>query len=176
MTDISKEYGAAIFAVACEENEKESYLRSLELIKDTFVSNEAYGEFLSSPAIPLKERLCAIEAAFSDNTPTHVLSYLMLLCEKGRISAFVPSVEEYRALYDASMRITVAKITSATPLSDGEKERLIAKLEATYKGSVSGEYYVDESLLGGVIVEVDGKVMDGSLRHRLREVKEVINT
>ena len=37
------------------------------------------------------------------------------------------------------------------------------------------EYSVDGAILGGLIVEINGKIMDGSLRHRLREVKEVIS-
>ena len=43
-------------------------------------------------------------------------------------------------------------------------------------GDVNMEYVVDSSIMGGVIVELDGKIMDGSLRHRLREVKDVINS
>ena len=61
-------------------------------------------------------------------------------------------------------------------LDDAQKQKLIAKLEVLYKGKFRAEYSVDESLMGGLIVEVDGNIMDGSLRHRLREVKEVIKS
>ena len=61
-------------------------------------------------------------------------------------------------------------------LTDEEKQKLIKKLESMEKGSVRAEYFVDGSILGGLIVEIDGKIMDGSLRHRLHDVKEVMNT
>ena len=41
---------------------------------------------------------------------------------------------------------------------------------------IARRYFIDRELLGGITVEVDGEIIDGSLRHRLREIKEVINT
>ena len=176
MTEIAKEYGTALFMLACEENEKMGYADALMMIKDTFLEYPQYIELLSSPSISLNERLSVIDKAFSDTVPQHVLYYLKLLCEKGRIAYFLESVEEYKALLDASEHISNARITSAVELTESEKQKLINKLELINKGRVAAEYFVDPTLLGGLIVEVDGKIMDGSLRHRLQEVKEVMNT
>lgn len=176
MTEIGKEYGTALFMLACEENEKKSYAEALGNIKNTFLDYPQYTELLSSPSIPVKERLCVIDEAFSGRVPEYVLSYLKLLCEKGRIPYFMESVDEYKTLLDASEHISNAKITSAVELTEEEKQKLINKLELMEKGKVHAEYFVDTALLGGLIVEVDGKIMDGSLRHRLHEVKEVMNT
>ncbi|MBO7178183.1 MAG: ATP synthase F1 subunit delta, partial [Clostridia bacterium] len=85
------------------------------------------------------------------------------------------SVDEYNALLNASERVFTAKVTSAQELTLEEKDKLIQKLEKSYLGKVQAEYLVDGALLGGMIVEIDGKVMDGSLRRRLQDVKEVIN-
>ena len=176
MTEIAKEYGSALFMLACEENEKQNYAKALGTCKHAFLEHPEYIELLSSPSIPLKERLSVIENAFSGVIPEHVLSYLQLLCEKGRMPYFMESVEEYQQLLDASERIVNAKVSSAVELTEEEKKKLISKLELMEKGKVRAEYFVDATLLGGLIVEVDGKVMDGSLRHRLHEVKEVMNT
>lgn len=176
MTEISKEYGTALFMLACEEGKQRCYADALEHIRQAFLENPLYAEMLASPGIPLRERLDAIDAAFADAVPEHVLSYLKLLCEKGRISCFVESVGEYRALLDASERVSNAKVISAVELTDAEKQKLISKLEQINRGKVHAEYAVDETLMGGLIVEMDGKIMDGSLRHRLYDVKEVMNT
>ncbi len=176
MTEISKEYGTALFMLACEEGEQKSYASALDSIKYVFLDQPQYLELLSSPSISLEERLSMIDAAFAASIPEHVLSYLKLLCEKGRISCFIESAEEYHALLDASERVSNAKITSAVPLTQEEKRRLIQKLETLNKGSVHAQYFVDEDLLGGLIVEMNGKIMDGSLRHRLYDVKEVMKS
>ena len=65
--------------------------------------------------------------------------------------------------------------TSAVSLTDRECIELTKKLEKISGNTVSLDCHVDPSLIGGVIVEMNGRVMDGSLRHRLREVKDVIN-
>ena len=175
MTDIGKEYGAALFMLAVESGEKKEYAGSLKGIRDAFSEEPDFMGLLSSPAVPMSERLSSIEAAFAGRVPENVLSFLMLMCEKGRIEHFNDAVEEYCELLDASEHVSVAKVTSAAELTEKEKERLKNKLESMYKGEVRIQYFTDETLLGGIVVETDGKIMDGSLRHRLRDVKEVMN-
>ena len=174
MAEISKEYGQALFMLACEDGRQKEYGRVLEQIKAVFVDQPDYAQLLASPAIPMEERLRAIEAAFADLAPEHVLSYLKLLCEKGRVDCFVESVEVYQELLDAAEHISTATITSAVELTEEEKQKLQLALERRCKGQVRAEYVVDKELLGGLVVEVDGNILDGSLRQRLSEVKEVI--
>ena len=175
MTEIGKEYGTALFMLACENNRQEEYAAALDELKKVFEENPEYMMFLASRSIPMSERLEAVEKAFAGNMPEEVVSYVQLLCEKGRISFFDESAEEYKHLLDESMKVSKAKITSATELSEDEKEALGNKLEKMSGNSVVMEYFIDESLIGGVVVEIDGKVLDGSVRSRLRDIKDVIN-
>ena len=175
MTEIIKEYSTALFMLASENGEQKEYAGLLGEIKDIFLKNPNYLTLLSSPSIPVTERLLAIDEVFKDKLPEYLLSYLKLLCEKGRIGEFIESVAEYNALLNASERVFLVKVTSAKELTDEEKSKLIQKLENLQRGTVEAEYSVDSTLLGGMIVEIDGKVMDGSLRRRLQDVKEVIN-
>lgn len=175
MNELSKEYGTAIFALACEENAKKEYARALEDVRKVFEEQPEYLHLISSPSIPLSERLTAIETAFATKVPENVLSYLQLMCQKGRIMLFLESIEHFNELFDASEQITTAKVTSAIPLTDEEKRKLSEKLERIYKKSIILDCFIDEAMLGGLIVEIDGNILDGSLRQRLREVKEVMN-
>lgn len=176
MNDIGKEYGAALFMLASEENARDEYASSLENLNSVFKESPDYLSFLASPGIPLNERLSAIETAFADVLPTNVLSFVQLMCEKGRIDNFFEAADEYKSLLDASKHISCAKVTSAVELEEGEKIRLIDKLRTMSGGEVNVEYIIDNSIMGGLIVELDDKIMDGSLRNRLREVKDVINS
>lgn len=175
MTEIAKEYGTALFSLAMEEGKTEEYAEALRTVLGIFEQNPEYLSLLSGPSIPLGERLSSLREVFASALPVHVLSYLSLLCEKGRISCFGESAEEYFALLNASRNRSNAVVTSAVSLTDGEKDQLRRKLEALRGGTVQMTFSVDPSLLGGVVVEMDGKVLDGSLRHRLREVKEVMS-
>ena len=175
MNDVGKEYGAALFMLASEESAREEYAKALETVKSAFASSPEYALLLSSPSISQGERLGAIEKTFSDVVPPYVLSFLQLMCEKGRLCFLDTAIDEFFALLDASKRVSNAKVTSAVALTDAEKQKLTSRLEALCKGEVNTEYFIDENLLGGLVVELDGKIMDGSLRQRLREIKEVIS-
>lgn len=174
MTETSKEYAEALFAVACEENAKKEYAQALEKISEAFRETPEYMDFLVCPGIPASERISAIEEAFSGAVPEYVVCFLQLLCEKRRIQLFDSCVREYNKLLDASEHVATVRVTSAVELTDSEKLRLCQKLEKISGHSVVMECIIDSSLMGGVVIETEGRVIDGSLRRRLHEVKDVI--
>ncbi|MBQ8684123.1 MAG: ATP synthase F1 subunit delta [Clostridia bacterium] len=174
MTEQSKEYAEALFALAAETGEQEACLTGLTLVADLLADNPDYRELLANPAIPAAERYALLEQALAGAVPESVLSFLGLLCAHGRIRMLDDCLEDYRALYRASISLSTAYVTSAVALTDGQRDRLQNKLEALTGHTVVLECAVDETLLGGMTVHIDGKVLDGSLRHRLQEVKEVI--
>ena len=176
MHEIGSEYGTALFMLAAENNQKREYQRALATVKAAFSENPDYFAFLQSPAIEKSERLASLEAVFAVDLPEYVLSFLMLLLDKGRLSFFFECCEAYEELLAASEHVAADKITSALPLTEDEKEKLIQKLKKLCRAEVIATYEIDEAILGGVIIEVDGKIIDGSLRHRLIEIKGVMNT
>ena len=176
MNEASKEYGTALFMLALETGEKKEYFNALKGVSTIIGENPEYLEFLASPSISVTERLSAIDTAFDGKLPEHVVSFLKLMCEKGRIAELFEAIEEYFTLYDESEKFLPAKITSAVELTDDEKSRLITKLEKTNSCKINPEYITDPSLIGGITVEIDGKILDGSIRQKLREVKEVMRT
>jgi F-type H+-transporting ATPase subunit delta len=90
--------------------------------------------------------------------------------------SFFECVEEYRRLLDAKNARTVAHVTSARELTEAQKRSLVERLERTSGAKVTLECEIDPSLIGGAIVKMDGRIMDGSVRRRLLEIKEVMNT
>ena len=99
---------------------------------------------------------------------------MQLLCAKGHSALLSDSVAQLRHLYEDAIRRHTAYVVSAVPLSDEQQRRLREKLEKIGGGTVQLSCTVDESLLGGIRVELDGKVLDGSLKNRLQDVKEVM--
>ena len=175
MKEISKEYAQALFALGCECGEERTYMHSLSDIAATFEQYPAYLELVSSPTLTMAERQDALLRALGDECPSHVRSFVLLLCEKGRIRAFGECVKEYESLLAAKEATVTARVCSAVELTDEQKSALRQKLERQSGVHVTLECCVDASLLGGVIVEMDGRVMDGSVRRRLQEIKEVMN-
>ena len=173
MTQIGKEYAFALFELARETGNETAIYEALKQTDDIFRAEPAYVDFLSSPGIPAEERVQALAEAFPDY-PEYALSFLQLLCENSRITSFHDCFIEYELLYQISHRTVTAEVYSAVPLTEDEKTRLKETLEKRTGQHVVTQYFQDTSLLGGMKVYLDGNVLDGSIKKRLNDVKEVI--
>lgn len=174
MSEISSEYAKALFMLACEKECAGEYKTALETVEGVFKENPLYLDFLYAFTVPLEERLNALESAFSNEIPRDVLSFLKILCEKKHIMEFSECAYLYYELYNETDKISMVKVTSAVELSQDEKARLEEKLRKTSGKTVVAEYVVDKSIIGGLVVEADGRVIDSSIRKHLKEVKDVI--
>ncbi len=174
MTETSKEYAEALFALALEEGITEEISESLKVVLSQFRANPMYVDFLASPNIPVRDRVNAVEEAFGDSVHEYVVSFLKLLCSKDSIRCVYKAIYDYDELFRESNGVAKARVISAVPLKSDEKERLKAKLESICGKKVEMECIHSSSVLGGIVVYVDGRVLDGSLRRRLHDLKEVI--
>ena len=174
MSDRNREYAEALYALAMETNQEKAYLEALRTMADAMGAQPEYIEVLSAPSIPLDERCALLAQAFEGAVPEQVLSFVQLLCAHGCIRSFFDCVDEYHRLYQAAMSLSTAYVTSAVALTEDQQARLAEKLSAKFGRCVQLVCTVDQHLLGGITVQMDGVVLDGSLRHRLQEVKDVI--
>ena len=175
MTQFDREYAVALYALAAENGAQDDYVASLRVVVEALAQNPEYMDFLASPGISIRERLAALEEAFANAVHEHVLSLVQLLCEKGRVAALSDIAAEYKRMVDAYHRRSKAMVRSSVPLTEDEQRRLREKLENMSGHSVELVCQLDPTLLGGVVVEMDGRYIDGSLRRRLQEVKDVMN-
>ena len=175
MAQVIKEYATALFDLAQETDSVQEISDALDTVGAIFEENPEYVDFLSSPNIPKSERIAAIEQAFKGNAPDYVVSFLSLFCERGRIRSLEECISEYKQLCDAANKISVADVSSAVELTEAQQSALKKKLEKICGNAVVLNCQVDSTLLGGMVVYVDGKVIDGSIKHKLHELKEVMH-
>ncbi len=174
MKQTDKEYAEALFMVIENQQDIAVYLDSLGIIKNLISENPEYTDFLASPAIPVAERLQAIDEAFASSMPEYIISFLKILCENGKIRSLPQCIDEFGKIAMAVSNRTTADIYSAVPLSDEQKKAVCEKLEKVTGKTIEPVYTVDNSLIGGIKIEVEGKTFDGSIRNRLQNVKDVI--
>ena len=172
-TQIAKEYAQALFALGEESDSTRALGDALQEAWAVLQQHPDYMELLASPAIQKDERDRMVAEAFAAY-PEYAVSFLQLLCRRGRIRSLNDCIAECRLLYQTAVALSTAQVVSAVPLTEAEKQQLAEKLSARTGRTVTLECEVDESLLGGMVVHVDGKVLDGSLRRRLHAVKDVM--
>lgn len=174
MKEIINEYAEALFLVAAEKGETESFSESLSVLKNLLSENREYTEFLFCPTLPLSERLSAIDEAFFGKCPEEILSLIKILTENGRIRDLSLLIDEFFSLKQSFENTKNVKIFSPVSLTDEQKEKLITKLETKYQVKIHAEYEVDNTLIGGIKVAFGDILIDGSIEKRLKSLKEVI--
>ncbi len=174
MNNGNSEYSKALFMLALEGGNINLYSECLQDIKAVIDESPEYLEYLFSPAEPLSNRLSSIEEAFG-SAPEHIVVFLKLLCENGRIRELPDFLEDFFELKRIYENSIVAEVTSAIALSEQQKKRLEDKLSKAYKKNITAVYNVDKTLLGGMKIEIDGKTLDGSTAKKLSLIKGAMN-
>ena len=175
MTQTNKEYANALFSLAAEHQAIEQYEKSLKKIGNIFCENQDYIKILESPAIPLSERISLIDEAFGSTYTEYLVSFIKVLCENGHINEICSCIEEFCNLVRIYKNRTIATIYYVEPLSEEQKNALLEKLQKISGKIIEPEFVKDESLIGGIRVQIDDKIFDGSIKHRLNKAKGVIS-
>ena len=175
MTDTSKSYAEALFSLAQESNTLEETLAALKMLRDGILDTPGAMELFASPSIAKDERCEVLDKAFGDVQPEHVMGLVHVLIRHGHIRALDDCLKAYAQLYDSARKLSTAYVTSAVELPQTVRDELVEKLSRKLGRTIRIECAVDPTLLGGMVVRVDGKIIDGSMRKRLHEIKEVMN-
>ena len=175
MAELNNAYAAALFALSSEAGTCEEVSSGLKDLVTVFSENPDYVELLSNPALPKSERAALAHAAFDGRISQDLVSFVLLLCDGGHLREIEDCAEDFEGLYQASLRTATAHVRSAVALTEEQKTRLCARLGALTGKTVTLSCTVDSALLGGLTVEIDGTVYDGSLRHRMDDMKKVMD-
>jgi F-type H+-transporting ATPase subunit delta len=164
-------YGQSLYDLAAEEKADDQIMEELEAVRGIFRENPDYITLLSEPSIPGKNRIQLLDDAFGGQIHPYLLNFLKILVEKGMLRGFSTCCSAYRKSYNRDHGIYEAIVTGAVPLSEDQAQALQAKLEKVSGKKVLLTRRVDARVLGGLSVELDGKLFDGTVGGRLDEIR-----
>jgi len=98
-----------------------------------------------------------------------------MMVARGHVRDVQKMAADYESLARQYQGESVAKVTSALELKEADAVALRQKLEQKFGRKVIMNFQVDPRLIGGIRVEIDGRVIDGSLRNKLDQIKDVMN-
>lgn len=134
-------------------------------------SNKQFKVFLSNPAIDLSLRVKLIEdASIRASLSPLATRFLIVILRRSRFS-FLPQIADaYRRLLENRRRLIDVSITTAVPLSAEETMDVKSKLMPYVNGTPIFEFSIDPAIIGGIVVVIEGLLLDGSLRSRLDQL------
>lgn len=174
MTEIANVYGQALYDLAKDENLTDELLEQLTVLDEGFSAEPAFVQLLCTPAIPKEERCQVLDDSLRGQVHPYVLNFLKILTEKGYMRHFTGCCRLFRQQYNKDKGILPVVAVTKLPLSDELRRKLTDKLSAVTGKTIDLECRVDPECLGGVRLELDGIQVDGTVRHRLDEIRKLL--
>ncbi len=173
----AKEYGYALYDLAAEEGLEEEIEKEFAEIALIFESNHDFMKLLSNPRIPTSERIQVIEKVFGNRIQPYLLYLLKIFTGSRDVSLILLAFKEYENKYYQEKNILPVTVISAVELNENQRQHIIGKLEKLMNQAVVLQNKVDETCIGGILLEYRGHMIDASVRNRFNKLQyEIKNT
>jgi F-type H+-transporting ATPase subunit delta len=175
MSGVESRYAEALSQLASENGLLAAYGSELGLIAELYKSQPDLRAFLANPAVRPELKKDLVSKVFGGKIDGRLVNFLYLLIDNRRLGLLDRIFSEYRRLADRLGNVLHIEIVSAGPLTDAQAESIKSIYAKEYgAASVEAGLKTDPSLLGGVLVRIGDKVIDGTVKGRLRELAETV--
>lgn len=171
---ISMIYAEALYEAAKDLGHVDEVRSELEQIAEITRGEEDFRRTLLNPAVSAANKKAMIRNIFGGRVQEEVVSFLCLLIDKGRIYGFHSIVRQYGKLVDEAKGMADGIVYSAVPIADAQIRKLEEDASRLMGKQIHLRNKVDKTLIGGVRVFVEGKLIDASFRTRLDRIAEEI--
>ncbi|WP_446898307.1 F0F1 ATP synthase subunit delta [Clostridium sp. LBM24168] len=171
---LNRRYALALYKIAEEKDKVEEYLEELRQVVAAIEGNATFMKIIRDPEISTSEKKSILTTVFKNKVNDDVFSFLLVLVEKGRIGDVGGKLREMENIYLEKHDTIVAEVKTVVPLTEDEKGKLKAKLEEKFNKKILIKSELDPSIIGGVYVNVDNQVIDGTIKSKLSEMKKVM--
>lgn len=171
-TKVAQRYAKALFDLALETGKVEEIKNDLDTING--VKHPELQILLVSPVITGEKKTSVFDAVFASHIQPLTTSFFKLVFTKGRSVAIKEIVSAFMNMYRIHKGIQVVELTTAIPLSEETRNSVKAILQQNVmllNKTIELNEHVDASLIGGMVVQVDDKLFDASIRHDLQFIK-----
>jgi F-type H+-transporting ATPase subunit delta len=165
---LSGRYATALFGLARDEKALDAVSASLATLKGTLAESDELRQLTTSPVVTRDQAAKAIAAAAAAmGLDPLTTKFLGVLAQNRRLSQIGAVIRAFGQLAAAHRGETTAEVTSAHPLTATQVKALTAKLKTQLARDVAVDLTVDPSILGGLIVKIGSRQIDGSIRSKL---------
>lgn len=168
----AKRYSNAILKSALDAGVLDKVYDDIVFADETITLNKELFNFLSNPVISKDDKKDVLNKLFSPHVDKITLDFLYVLTDNGRISILNEVLNQFNRRYCEMNNIIKPEIISAVELNEVQKIRLTEKLEKKFSKKVIAKYTINKEIIGGLIVEIDDKTIDCSLKTKFYNMKQ----
>jgi F-type H+-transporting ATPase subunit delta len=170
---LATRYAKSLLDLCVEQNSLEATLKDMQVINSICTQSHDFALMLKSPIISGDKKLSVISIVLKNyNISILTNAFINLLVVKGRELNLPEIAGAFVTQYNALKNIRTVTLTTAAPMSNEIKSSLVAKIAGYMpKDTVDLKTNVDESLIGGFVLEVEDKLYDASVKKSLNDVR-----
>lgn len=169
---LARRYAGALFAAARAADLIDQVESDLGLLTFTLESTPRLQEALTHPLIPAERKKEIVADLLRDRVQDVTLHFLYLLIDKRRAEVLEDVEQEYVRLANEYRNVLPVTVTSAIPITCEEKCALRKKLEGSTGKTIELQLAEDPEIIGGLVIQIGDKVIDGSVRGYLESLRE----
>jgi F-type H+-transporting ATPase subunit delta len=170
---IANRYARALADVVAAGGDYRKVLAELEDFEKAYRESPELREVFASPAISLPDKMKVLEAIGQRLGESPVtLNFLRVLLANYRMPLLEEAVQAYRKITNDREGIVQVAITSASELSESERESVAARFRQLTGKQVELDFRIDSRLLGGMMAQIGSTVYDGTVRGSLERIRE----
>lgn len=172
---ISKRYARALVEIGSEQKQVELYGEELDRVKSAFTTEKHLRLLLESPTFPLQKKSAILNELVSYlQLSDGMKNFLGLLLEKDRLQYLIQIDQDFRTLADERAGVLRGTIHSAVDLTNNQRDAIRQSLETQTGKKVELKVDIKPELIGGIQVEIGGKLFDGSLTTQLQRIEDTL--
>jgi len=171
MEEIARVYAEALFEVAKEKDKLDEIRTELGQFADALAENKEMQVFFFSPYFSSAEKKDGIDRVVKGGEEEFV-NFLELLAEKHRMPVIFRMRRQLDELWKRENHRIDVTVTSATELDDSVVKQIGKEIEEQTGRKVNLSSEVDDSILGGLVLQVGNMVLDASIRNRLEKLRK----
>ncbi len=170
LSTLARPYAEAVFRLAREGKDMDGWGGRLDLLSQV-VADAGMAAYLADPAVGAERAAQSVIAVAGEEGLGKLGANLVHVLAAGRRLPLLAEIRaQFQALKDDAEGVLEADIVSALPLEQGQIDALVAALKSRFGRDVHARVAVDADLIGGVVVRVGDRIMDGSVRGRLKQM------
>ena len=166
----ARRYAQAIYQLALEKDHLENWIEDLSVLAAS-VSDELFVSFADSPKVETDQKTAVIKEAFAGTVSELAMNLVCLLAARSSVSSLPAIADSFQELVDVEKGLVRAEITSAITLTDDQRTSITTALTNIVGKELTVTTRVDESIVGGFVAKVGDRLIDGSLKTRLEDMK-----
>lgn len=171
---VASRYASALFDVALEIDKLDDFKYELNFIEVGIKDNPRLLDILGHPKISKDEKKSIIKDIFQNKLSEEINNFIYILIDKRREKNILTIIDEYNGLYDDYNKRVNVKATTAIPMTKVHITKLTENLKQSLGKEIVLTNIVDKTVLGGILLEMDNALVDGTVKGQLEEIRKAI--